>query len=205
MNQGTYDEAIEFLNAALSQVEDPSLRLLLDQAVSAREAVHRQVASAIAAAGRLVQAGKIGDALQLLRVLPRDVLRAARVQMAIAALEDEQSRSLFRMAGRAYGMLGSDIPAGHRIMQRVAAASADASASAAMAVAFRGREQASADRALAEAVQKSEMLVRNRDLAGAETLVHQTDLLAELASPEQKNQWLHHTGKLSKKGLRVRV
>ena len=205
VNQGTYDEAIEFLNAALSQVEDPSLRLLLDQAVSAREAVHRQVESAIAAAGRLVQAGKIGDALQLLRVLPRDVLRAARVQMAIAALEDEQSRSLFRMAGRAYGMLGSDIPAGHRIMQRVAAASADASASAAMAVAFRGREQASADRALAEAVQKSEMLVRNRDLAGAETLVHQTDLLAELASPEQKNQWLHHTGKLSKKGLRVRV
>ena len=205
VNQGAYDEAIEFLNGALAQEQEPSLRLLLDQAASAREAVQRQVESAMAAAGRLAQAGKVGDALQLLRVLPRDVLRTARVQMAIAALEDEQSRSLFRMAGRAYGMLGSDIPGGHRIMQRVAAASADASASAAIAVAFRGREQASADRALSEAVQRSENLLRNRDLAGAETLVHQTDLLAELASPEQKNHWLHHTSKLSKKGVRVRV
>ena len=205
VNQGSYDEAIDFLKDALAQVDDPSLRLLLDQAASAREAVLRQVESALAAAGSLVQAAKIGDALQLLRVLPRDVLLTPRVQMAIAALEDEQGRALFRMAGRAYGMLGSDIPASHRIMQRVAAASADASASATMAVAFRGREQASADRALSEAVQKSETMVRNRDLAGAETLVRQTDLVAELASPEQKNQWLHHTSKLSKKGIRIRA
>ena len=139
--------------------------------------------SALAAAGKLVQAGKIGDALQLLRVLPQDALRTGRVQMAIAALEDEQGRALYRMAGRAYGMLGSDLAAGHRTMQRVAAASADSSATAAVAVAFRTREQASADRAVADAQQKSEALVRSRDLAGAEKLVHETDLIAELASP----------------------
>ena len=90
-------------------------------------------------------------------------------------------------------------------MQRVAAASPDSSPSAAVSVAFRSREQASADRAVAEAVQRSEALVRNRDLAAAETLVHETAQLAELASPGQKNEWLNHTSRLSRKGLRGRL
>ena len=205
VNEGAYQEAIDFLNAALAELEEPSLRLLLEQATSARQAVQRQVDSALAAAGKLVLAGKIEDALQLLRVLPRDVLRTGRVQVTIAALEDEQSRTLYRMAGRAYGLLGSDLGSGHRIMQRVAAASADASPVAAVAVAFQSREQASADRALAEAVQKSEALVRSRDLAAAEALVHETGLIAALASPRQKTEWLNHTNRLSKKGLRGRV
>jgi hypothetical protein len=163
------------------------------------------VDSALAAAGKLVVAGNIDDALQLLRVLPRDVLRSGRVHVTIAALEDEQNRTLYRMAGRAYGLLGSDLGSGHRIMQRVAAASADSSAAAAVAVAFRTREQASADRAVAEAVQKSEALVRSRDLPAAEALVNQTSLIAALASPRQKTEWLNHTNRLSKKGLRGRV
>jgi len=109
------------------------------------------------------------------------------------------------MAGRAYGLLGSDLSSGHRIMQRVAAASADASAAAAVAVAFRAREQASADRAVSEAVQKSEALVRSRDLSAAEALVQETGLIVALASPRQKTEWLNHTSRLSKKGLRGRI
>jgi serine/threonine-protein kinase len=205
VNEGAYQEAIDFLNAALAELEEPSLRLLLEQATSARQAVQRQVDSALAAAGKLVVTGKIDDALQLLRVLPRDVLRSGRVHVTIAALEDEQNRTLYRMAGRAYGLLGSDLGLGHRIMQRVAAASADSSPAAAVAVAFRTWEQASADRAVAEAVQKSEALVRSRDLPAAEALVNQTSLIAALASPRQKTEWLNHTNRLSKKGLRGRV
>ncbi len=205
VNQGAYEEAIEFLNSALAEGEEPSLRLLLDQATNARQTAQRQVESALAAAGKLVTAGKIGDALQLLRVLPQDALRTGRVQMAIAALEDEQGRVLYRMAGRAYGMLGSDLGAGHRTMQRVAAASADASPTAAVAVAFRTREQASADRVMTEAAHRSETLMRSRDLAGAEKLVRDTDLIAELASPKQRIEWANHTSKLNKKGLRGRA
>ena len=205
VNQGAHEEAIEFLNAALAEAEEPSLRLLLEQAISARAATQRQVDSALAAAGRLAQAGKKEDALQLLRVLPRDALRTDRVQMAIAALEEEQGLALFRMAGRAYAKLGSDLSTGHRMMERVAAGSADSSVAAAVAVAFRSREQVTVDRVLAEATARSESLVRNRDLAAAETLVHQVDSIAELASPQQQRAWLSHTGKLSRKGLRGRV
>ena len=186
VNQGEYEEAVGFLTAELGQSEDATLRMLLDQAKSAREAAQRQAESSLAAAGRLVQAGKVGDALQLLSALPRDVLRSGRVQMAIAALEDEQSKALFRMTGRAYAMLGSNLAAGHRVMQRVAAGSTDSSATAAVTGAFRGREQAWADRALAEAAQTAETLVRNRDLATAEKLVRETDLIARLASPERR-------------------
>ena len=205
VSQGAYEEAIEFLNSALAEGEEPSLRLLLEQTTNARQTAQRQVDSALAAAAKLVQAAKIGDALQLLRTLPPDALRTGRVQMAMAALEDEQGRALYRMAGRAYGMLGSDLAAGHRTMQRVAAASADSSATAAIAVAFRTREQASADRAVTDAAQKSEALVRSRDLAGAEKLVHDTELIVELASPQQRNEWANHTSRLSRKGLRGRA
>ena len=201
VNQGEYDEAIEFLEAELREGEDAALRMLLDQATNARLTAQRQSEAALASAGRLVQAGKIDDALQLLRTLPNEVARTMRIQMAIAALEEEQKLTLFRMTGRAYAALETDLAAGHKIMQRVAAASGDSSATAAVAVAFRTREQASADRALVDGTQKSESLLRNRDMAGAETLVHQIDSIAELASPEQKAEWKNHTSRLSRKGL----
>ena len=205
VNQGEYEEAIQFLQSALGETEEPSLRLLLEQATGAREAVQRQVDSALAAAGRLAQAGKLADALQLLRVLPREVLSAGRVQMAMAALEDEQSRALFRMTGRAYGMLASDIPGGDRIMQRVTAGAAESSAAAAIATAFQRRQQASADRVLTEAARQVEILVRNRDTAATEKLLRETELVAPLASEERRKNWAGHAGRLSRKGLRTRV
>ena len=205
VNHEEYDAAIAFLAAELKEGEDAALRLLLDQATGAREAIQRHVESALAAAGRLLQTGRHGDALQFLRVLPREVLRNVRVQLALAALEDEQGEALFRMAGRAYGKLKSDLAAGHRIMQRVGAGAADASAAAAVSVAFRAREQASADRLLAEVAQKAETLVRNRDLTSAEKLVQDTDSIAKLATPERRNEWIGQMNRLSRKGLRTRV
>ena len=74
-----------------------------------------------------------------------------------------------------------------------------------VAAAFRGREQASADRVLAEAAQRADTLVRSRDFASAEKLVQETDSLAHLASPERRSEWADHTARLSKKGLRIRV
>jgi serine/threonine-protein kinase len=205
VSDGDYDEAVQFLQDALAEADDTALRLLLEQAVTARHALQRQLDSALASAGRLVQAGKANDALELLRVLPRDVQRSSRVQMAIAAVEDERDLALFRMTGRAYGLLNSDLGAGHRIMQRVAAASVESSPTAAVALVFRTREQASADRVLVEAAQKSETLVRNKDLAGAESIVREADRIADLASPQRKSEWRTHTGKLSRKGFRNRV
>lgn len=204
VNEGLHDEAIAFLQSALEESEDASLRLLLEQTTSARQSVQRQIEAALSSAGKFVQARKINDALQLLRVLPRDVLRSPRVQMAIAALEDEQNMALFRMAGRAYATLDSDLGAGHGIMRRVAAASSDSSPMATVAEAFTTRQQASADRVLVEGAQRSETLMRSKNLAAAETLVNQIDLIAEFASPRQKTEWQNHTSKLSKKGLRVR-
>jgi len=205
VNQGEYEQAIGFLNGVLAEGEEPALRALLDEATSARDAAQRQAEAALASAGRLSQAGKTGDALQLLRVLPRDVVRIKPVQIAIAALEDEQMKALFRMTGRAYAMLGSDLPGGHRIMQRVGAGSADASAAAALAASFHTRERENADRKVNDAVQRSETLVRSRDFLAAEILVHETDLIAQMASPERRNAWAEHTGRLSRKGLKTRV
>ncbi len=204
VNEGSYEEAIEFLNAALAESEDAALRMLLEQATAAREEIQRQVETALAAARRLVHAGKIDDTLRLLKMLPREVARLEPLQMAFAAIEDEKSCGLFRMAGRAYAMLDSDLRAGHGIMQRVAAASSDASAGAAIALSFRAREQAAADRALSAATHRFQSLVRNRDVAAAETVAREAEWIAELASPQQKIEWQQQSARSSRKGLRAR-
>ena len=90
-------------------------------------------------------------------------------------------------------------------MERVAAGAADASVAAAMAATFGGREKASADRALAEATRRFEVLARNRDAAGMENLQQETDLLAFLASPERRSEWAEHSSRLSRKALRTRL
>jgi hypothetical protein len=74
-----------------------------------------------------------------------------------------------------------------------------------VAEAFTTRQQASADRVLVEGAHRSETLVRSKNLAAAETLINQIDLIAEFASPRQKTEWQNHTTKLSKKGLRIRA
>ena len=58
---------------------------------------------------------------------------------------------------------------------------------------------------MAEASQRSEALVRSRDVAAAEKLVRETDLIAHLASPERRSEWADQSRRLSRKGLRARV
>ncbi len=183
--------------------------MLLEQAVTAREAVERQVEAALASAGRLVQAGKTEDAIQLLKMLPAVAARAPRVQMAIAGLEDDLKISLYRMAGRAYALLGteprSDLAAGHGMMQRVAVASAECPASAAVAVAYDARQKATADQVLTETARKAETLLRNHDRAAAEALVHGTEEIVALASPQGKANWQAYVSRMNKKGLMGRM
>ncbi len=205
VNEGAFDQAGAFMEQALQQLDDPALRLLLQQATSARQELIRKVEAALASAGRLAGAGKTEDAIQMLKVLPPDVLRAARVQTAIAALEDERQFALFRMAGRAYGLLDIDLPAGHALMQRVAAASADESGTATVALAFRSRERAIADQLLAAATRRAEGLLRKNDKAAVEELIQKTDAVAALASAQARVTWNSQTTKLTKKGFSGRV
>lgn len=201
VNQGDFDRAIGFMEQALTQLEDPALRLLLDQAQNARRELLRQIESALASAGRLTGAAKTEEALQMLKVLPPDILQAQRVQIAIATLEDELHFTLFKMAGRAYGLLDTDLPAGHAMMQRVAAASADDSGTATIALAFRSRERAIADQILTEASRRAEGLVRKNDKAAVEELIYKTEEVAALASAQVRTAWNSQSSKLTRKGL----
>jgi eukaryotic-like serine/threonine-protein kinase len=204
VNEGNFEGAIVFLEKTLEQSEDAALRLLLERALSARQAYQRKVDAPLASAGKLAQARRTEEAIQLLKMQPPDVLRAVRVQTAIVALEDELKLTLFRMTGRAYALLETDLPAGHAMMQRVAAASDESSAAAVLA-GFSTREQACADRAVAEAVRTSEILLRNRDKAGMDELVHRTEGIANWASPQAKSDWQNHVTRMNKKGLLGRI
>ncbi len=123
MEQGAFDEAIALLQNALSESEDSTLRMLMNQASSSREAALRQADAALQSAERMVRANKVADAVQQLKSLPKEVSRLHRVQAVVVMLEDEQSRILYRHIGRAYAALSSDPSVSREIMLRVGVAS----------------------------------------------------------------------------------
>jgi serine/threonine protein kinase len=139
MDEGAFDEAIDLLGDALLQSDDTTLRLLMSQASSAREAVLRQVEGVLQSAGKLIRANKSDDAAKLLKSLPKEVLRSPRVQTAVIMLDDESNDVLYRHVGRAYALLNSDPSASKTIAQRVGAASDPASNTSALVHALDAR------------------------------------------------------------------
>jgi serine/threonine protein kinase len=139
MDEGAFDEAIDLLGNAVSQTDDTTLRMLMSQASSAREAVSRQVEGVLQSAGGMIRANKSEDAANLLKSLPKEVLRSPRVQTAVIMLDDERNAVLYRHVGRAYALLNSDPSASKSIALRVGAASGPESNACALAHALDAR------------------------------------------------------------------
>ncbi len=133
VRDGAWDEAIEFLNKTLKQSDDPALRLLLEQASAGRDSLRQQIETVLASAGKLVKAGKHAKAIQLLQVQSPAVLHSGRVQIALTVLQEEQQQAVFRMIGRTYAVLETDLPSGTRLMRRLVVASGNSALAEAVA------------------------------------------------------------------------
>jgi serine/threonine-protein kinase len=162
IGDSAYEEAIEFLEAALQQNDDAALRLLLEQASAARESLRKQVEAGLASAQRLVRSGRCAEAIELLEGQPPLVRRSARVRAAEAVLQEEQQQAAFRMMGRAYAVVETDIPAGENTVRRVAAALGKSTFAESMAEAFRARIRVSSHGMVANLVGKCKIMLRGR-------------------------------------------
>ena len=205
VRDGAWDEAIVFLNNALKQIDDPALRLLLEQASAGRDSLRQQIETVLASAGKLVKAGKHSKAIQLLQAQPTTVLHSDRVQIALTVLQEDQQQAVFRMIGRTYAVLETDLPAGTRLMRRLVTASGNSALAEAMADAFRGRARALADHVLAEAIGKCKAMLRNRDKAGAGDLAQTVSGLVEFASPQVNVDWRKMVDEIARPGLLGRL
>jgi len=185
----SYDEAIDFLETALSQTGDNALRLLLDQASAGNAALTQQVNAVLLSAGKLVQAANIEEAVQLLQAQPASILRAPKVQAAIAALREELQCSVFRMAGRAYAALDSDPSASEAVVRRVAAASGDTSFASKLTGAFLSRAQTFADRIVSDVTNKSKDMLRNHKKDAAAELLQSVSGVVQYASQQASAEW----------------
>ena len=146
INDGAYDQAIAFLHSALSQCDDSALRLLLNQASTARASIQQQVETALRSATNLIASNRAGDALHLLKSLPKAAQRSPRAQAAILILDDEKDRALYRHLGRAYAQLDSDRPRSKTIAQRIAAVAPQRSTPSELALALSARISARSPR-----------------------------------------------------------
>ncbi len=189
MHDAAYDEAINFLEAALQQADDTALHLLLDQAAAGRESLRQQIENVLASAVTLVQAGKQDEALEYLRNQPPSVLRSPHVRSSLEVLEEERAQALFRTLGRAYSALGSDMPAGEAVMHRAVAASVHTTLFVEMGDAYRARRQAFADQVVTEAVEAAKNLIRDHNRDGAGQALQAVSGMIEYATAEVKAEW----------------
>ena len=176
----------------LARVQVPaelSERLLLDQASAGSEDLRQQIAATLASVAKLLQASKLEEAVQLLQMQPGAVLRSSRVQMALAAIQEERHQAVFRTVGRAFALLESDLPAGQALIAKAAAACSDPSFGAAIADAFRSRGQTFADQAVEAVIRASKVLLRDRDRDAAEKLLLTVSRAVAYASPEMRLDW----------------
>jgi serine/threonine protein kinase len=205
VRDGAWDKAVEFLEEGLKQTDDPALRLLLEQASAGRDSLRQQIETVLESARKLVKADKQAKAIQLLQVQPPAVLHSDRVQVALTVLQEEQQQAVFRMIGRTYAVLETDLPAGTRLMRRLVAASGNSALAGAVADAFRSRARALADRVLAEAMSKCKAMLRNRDKTGAGDLAQTVSAMVEFASPQVSVDWRKIVDEIARPGLLGRL
>jgi serine/threonine-protein kinase len=194
-----FDEAISFLETLLQQTDDTAMRLLLEQGLAGREALRHQVDAEMASAAKLVQEGKPTEAVEFIEKLPAPVLRSLRAQAALAALREELQQAMFRMAGRAYAVLESDLPAGNEVIQRVAAASGRSAFASTLAESFQSRARTLADRIVTGVITQSQTMLRNREKEAAGELLIGAAPMVQFASPQVKTEW-QRTQRKSDKG-----
>jgi len=187
IGESQFDEAIEFIEGALHQGDDTALHLLLDQAATGRESLRQQIETALTNARKLTLSGKQADATQLLQMQPQPVQRSIRVQTALAALEEESQQPLYRMIGRAYAVLETDLPAGEAVM-RQATLSANSNFVKSVTSSFRLRGRTFADRVVADAITGSKAIVKE-DKEKAGQLLQSVSSTIDFASPELRTEW----------------
>jgi serine/threonine-protein kinase len=205
IGDSAFDEAIEFLQETLRQNDEPPFRLLLEQATAARESLRKHVEAGLASAGRLVRAGKISEAIEFLQTLSPAVQRSVRVQTAESALREEQQQALFRMVGRAYTVLETELPAGLSTIRWVVSAFGDSTFARSVADAFHVRAQAFADRTILDLISECKIKLRNRDRAGAGVLVKQASAIVSYAGAHTKSDWRSFLNQTAKAGLLTRM
>jgi serine/threonine-protein kinase len=205
IGDAAYDEAIKFLEDALRQADDTALHMLLDQASAGRESLRQQVEAALAAAVSLAQAGKPDEALEFLKTQPQPVLRSARVQTSLAALDEECTQALFRTLGRAYAGLETDLAAGDAVMQRAMAASGRSALFVPMADAFRARGRDHADRVTSDAIQNARQLLRDHNREAAEQMLQTVSGMVDYASPEVRSEWQNTQRRAAQTSLITRL
>ncbi|MGA2652116.1 MAG: protein kinase [Terracidiphilus sp.] len=200
-----FDEAIEFLNEALQQSEEPPLRMLLNQAVDSRDLLLKQIETVLASAGKLVRAEKFDEAVQFLEGQPPVVRRSVRVRTAESAIREDQQQAAFRMIGRAYSVVDSELPAAESTIQWVVSALGESKFAGSVADAFRSRMQAVADRAILDLIPKCKTVLRNRDRAGAGELVKQASGIVTYGGARAKADWQSFLNQAAKSGLLARA
>jgi hypothetical protein len=205
IGDSAYDEAVTFLEDSLQQADDTALHMLLDQAASGRESLRQQTETALTAAANLAKAGKQDEAREFLKGQPQPVLRSSRVQISLAALEEERTQALFRTVGRAYAGLGINLPAGEAVMRRALAASGNSPLFAPIADALHRRGRVFADRVVADSIQNAKNLLRdhNRDAAGQ--ALQTVSGMVDYASTETRLDWQNTQRKASQTSLISRL
>ena len=201
IDDAEFDQAIAFLERTLREREDQALRMQLEQAVAGRDALQQRIAATLASVANFIQAGRLEEAIQLVRVQSQPVQLSARVQQTVTAIEEELQQSVFRTVGRAYASLQFDLPASDALLRQAQNAVFDPSLFAPLAAPFRARQQWLAEAKVSEAVRGSRNLVKERNKEGAQNLLMTVTDELGFVGPQVRQEWETARRKATESGM----
>jgi hypothetical protein len=169
--------------------------------VAGRDALQQRIAATLASVANFIQAGRLEEAIQLVRVQSQPVQLSARVQQTVTAIEEELQQSVFRTVGRAYASLQFDLPASDALLRQAQNAVFDPSLFAPLAAPFRARQQWLAEAKVSEAVRGSRNLVKERNKEGAQNLLMTVTDELGFVGPQVRQEWETARRKATESGM----
>jgi hypothetical protein len=209
IDEEAYDSAVQMLQRAKRDVDEPVLRRLLAEASQKQAATDEAAASALEGAGNLMRIELFAEAVLLLEEQPRGVKRLQRVddELRRAKALQEAEASFSRLVGRCYAQLGSDRAiADLKSAISTAGEANKPSSQEATAMRLRNRCWEIYGEKASNAITSARRFLGEDDTQGAEEVLQETMQWIELAPPQsqQEVRALQAEAAAAKKVLRFR-
>ncbi len=190
--QGSYDQAIALLEPALAQMDDPSLRVLLEKARSERHSEQLRLRSVLTAQKQLASSQQWDEALSFLEQQPAAVRETDAVRSALGELHAAQDceTRILQAAGEVYVALHrADLARASESIKSVRSEQGLSELAAKLADRLDIRLSQMADRVVSEAISGARSALQAHDPDHALQILASCSVSKDFSTLEIKQDW----------------
>lgn len=207
MTKGAFEAAIQLLEPAAHETDDPGLRNLLEKARAQQQVVQRKADAISAALAGFLREEQFDEGVLFFKAQPEEVLQLPVAKDALKTLRTarDQHRRELQAIGTAYAVLDRRDTAGSSTLKAGLQARSDSPFLNGMLQAFEGRRRTTANRVLKAASKRAQDALTGGDAQAAQQALEGAAMFAEYANPEVQSEWRRLGKDVQKSGLLSRI